>query len=224
MQLDRKIKILDGLPDKVYQQTISTIKWKDYQPDVEIIVYKEVSSDIYFLGKGHARATMYSRSGREVSYQDLYGGDVFGELSAIDELPRSAHVVTVEPSSIGALPRREFMKLFHAYHQVSDAVLLRLVSIIRDLSDRVYQYGALDVKDRVRKEILHLALQNMTGPNSAVIEPMPKHVEIANRVNTHREAVTRELNTLSKMGLIHQEKRVLTIDDIEKLSELLPEY
>ena len=149
---------------------------------------------------------------------------MFGELSAIDELPRSAHVVAIEPSRIGSLSRREFLKLFHTYPEVSDAVLLRLVSIIRDLSDRVYQYGALDVKDRVRKEILHLALRNMTGPNSAVITPMPKHVEIANRVNTHREAVTRELNTLAKMGLIRQERRVLTIDDVAKLSDLLPEY
>lgn len=224
MQFDRKIKILSGLPDEIYAQTVSVIHWRDYQPGVEIIVYKEVSSDIYFVAQGHVRATMYSRSGREVSYQDLYDGDVFGELSAIDELPRSAHVVVIKPSRIGAMSRQEFMRLFHTYPQVSEAVLLRLVAIIRDLSDRVYQYGALGVKDRVRKEILHLALQNMTGANTAVIKPMPKHVEIANRVNTHREAVTRELNTLSKMGLIHQDKRVLTVDDVAKLAELLPEY
>lgn len=224
MRSDRTIKILSGLPEDVYQEATSAIRWRDYPAGMEIIVYKETSSDIYFLATGHARATMYSRSGREVSYQDLYSGDVFGELSAIDELPRSAHVVTVEPSRIGSMSRSEFMRLFHTYSQVSEALLLRLVAIIRDLSDRVYQYGALDVKDRVRKEILHLALQNMTGPNSAVISPMPKHVEIANRINTHREAVTRELNTLAKMGLIRQEKRVLTVDDVTKLSEMLPEY
>ena len=224
MQNDRQIKILRGLPDDVYAQILSVIHWREYQPGVEIIVYKEDSSDIYFVDRGHVRVTIYSRSGREVSYQDLYGGDIFGELSAIDELPRSAHVVTIKPSRIGSMSRKEFIDLLHTYPEVSDAVLLRLVEVIRDLSDRVYQYGALGVRDRVRKEILHLALQHMTGPNSAMIKPMPTHVEIANRVNTHREAVTRELNTLSKMGLIRQQKRVLTIDDVKRLTDLLPEY
>jgi hypothetical protein len=43
-------------------------------------------------------------------------------------------------------------------------------------------------------------------------------------VNTHREAVTRELNELSRMGLIEQDKRVLTVTTVSGLIELLPEY
>lgn len=218
-----RIKIFDDLPGKVYQQIESKIRWKKYEPDTEVILYREESTDVYFVGEGHVRATMFSYSGKEVSYQDLFAGETFGELSAIDGLPRSAHVVVIEPSTIGAMSQHDFMDAIHTYPEVSTAVLIRLTAVVRGLSDRVYQYGALDVKDRVRKEILELARQNMSGPNTALIPDMPKHVEIATRINTHREAVTRELNTLSKMGLIHQERRILTVNDVAKLSALLPE-
>jgi hypothetical protein len=61
-------------------------------------------------------------------------------------------------------------------------------SMVRFLADRVYQYGALDVKDRIRMEVLRLARENMTGDDIATIHSFPTHREIANRVNTHREA------------------------------------
>ena len=216
------IKIFSDLPEQVYQKIKAKIHWIKYQPNAEVIQYQEESTDVYFVREGHVRATMFSYSGKEVSYQDLFAGDIFGELSAIDGLPRSAHVVVIEPSIIGSMSRKDFMEAIHTHSEVSTAVLVRLTGVIRGLSDRIYQYGALDVKDRVRKEILELARQHMSGPNTAVIPDMPKHLEIANRINTHREAVTRELNTLSKMGLIQQHRRVLTVNDVAKPSAMLP--
>ena len=218
-----RIKIFSGLPDQDYQQIESMIRWRKYEPDTEIILYKEKTTDVYFVREGHVRATLFSSSGREVSYQDLLAGDIFGELSALDGLPRAAHVVVIEPSNIGSMSSKDFRQVIHTYPQVSDAITIRLVSVIRALTDRVYRYDALGVKDRVRNEVFNLARQHMTGPNTAVIPSMPKHVEIANRIDTHREAVTRELNTLSKMGLIHQDHRVLTVKNVAKLEALLPE-
>ena len=95
--------------------------------------------------------------------------------------------------------------------------------MVRFLADRVYQYGALDVKDRVRAEILRLARENSSSDDEIDVNNFPTHTEIANRVNTHREAVTRELNELAKMGVIEQEKRTLTVTSISRLEELLPE-
>ncbi|MFA9420203.1 MAG: helix-turn-helix domain-containing protein, partial [Gammaproteobacteria bacterium] len=103
------------------------------------------------------------------------------------------------------------------------AALKRLASLVRFLVDRVYQYGALDVKDRVRTEVLRLARESMSGDDSATIQHFPTHSEIANQVDTHREAVTRELNELSRMGLIEQNQRVVTVKAVSHLEELLPE-
>ena len=218
-----RINIFADLPGDVYRRAVSKILWKEYAENTKILSHKEESSDIYFIKDGHVRATMYSYSGKEVSYQDLFMGDIFGELSAIDGLPRSTHVVAIKTSQIGSMCRNEFISLIRSYPDVSTRVLASLTTKIRDLTDRVYQCGALDVKDRLRKEILRLAKQNMTGPNSALIAGLPKHVELANRINTHREAVTRELNALFRLGLIQQDQRILAVNDVDKLAALVPE-
>ena len=223
MKIPGKIKIFEGLPDEVYDPIERLIRWKAYERGGVIIPYNEKSTDVYFVGKGHVRSTMFSMLGREVTYRDLYRGEIFGELSALDGLPRSASVVAIEPSYIGEMSSDEFFKIIHTYPVVSDAVMIKLVSVIRVLTDRVYRYDALAVKDRVRQEIFQLAQQHMTGANTAVIPNMPKHAEIANRIDTHREAVTRELGLLFKMGLISQKNRELAVTDMKKLSELLPE-
>ncbi len=73
----------------------------------------------------------------------------------------------------------------------------------------------MDVKNRVRAELLRLASESKNSDGSATIESMPTHAEIASRVITHREAVTRELSDLEKLGLLRKEgqrKAVITLN------------
>lgn len=219
----KRTQIFAGLADDAHAEIAQLIHWKEYKKGVEVVSYKGTGREVYFLAEGHVRATIFSFSGKEISYQELSPGSMFGELSAIDAKPRTAHVITVEPALIGSMSGRDFWTLIHKYPEVSAGVLKRLATLVRFLSDRVYQYGALDVKDRVRAEVLRLARENMTSGKSAVIDKMPTHAEIANRINTHREAVTRELNELSRLGVIDQKKRVLTVADVDALASLLPE-
>jgi predicted transcriptional regulator len=56
---------------------------------------------------------------------------------------------------------------------------------------------------------------------NARIAPAPTHPEIAARVSTHREAVTRELTRLARIGLIEREKNALVVTDLERLAEMV---
>jgi CRP/FNR family cyclic AMP-dependent transcriptional regulator len=149
---------------------------------------------------------------------------MFGELSAIDQLPRTANVIALEPALIGTISGGDYWRLIERYPAIAAATLKRLASMIRFLIDRVYQYGALDVKDRVRMEVLRLAREVLSDNDTATIRNFPTHKEIANRVNTHREAVTKELNELTRMGLIEQKKRALTVKSVAGLTDLISEH
>ncbi len=61
----------------------------------------------------------------------------------------------------------------------------------------------------------------MVGENTAMIRPAPTHAEFASRVSTHREAVTRELNQLSRDGLVERQAGALAIHDVERLARLV---
>ena len=219
----RKTIVFKDLDDHAYDHILNVIYWKQYRQGVEVIPYKDDSDEVYFIASGQVRITIFSFSGKEISYQELGPGEMFGELSAIDQLPRTANVITLDTANIGSVSRSDFWEIIGRYPSVAEAVLKRLASIVRFLADRVYQYGALDVKDRIRAEILRLARKNTTNGDTVIIQYFPTHSEIANRINTHREAVTKELNELSRMGLIEQNKRVLTVTAVSHLAELLPE-
>lgn len=219
----RKIELFKSLDDEGYGQVSSLVKWKQYRKGAEIISYLSENDDVFFIASGRVRVTIFSFTGKEISYQELGPGGMFGELSAIDQLPRTANVITSVSSRIGVLSRNDYWRLIDQYPGVAAATMKRLAGLVRFLVDRVYQYGALDVKDRVRMEVLRLARENMSSDDTATIHNFPIHREIANRVNTHREAVTRELNELSRLGLIEQKRRVLKVTAVSQLMGLLSE-
>jgi CRP-like cAMP-binding protein len=220
----RRIKLFKALDDEAIGLISSLVKWKQYRKGTEIIPYMSENDEVYFIASGGVRVTIFSFSGKEISYQELGPGEMFGELSAIDQAPRAANVIAMESALIGMISGEEYRRLIDRYPSVAMATLKRLASMIRFLVDRVYQYGALDVKDRVRMEVLRLARESMSNDDTADITNFPTHQEIANRVNTHREAVTRELNELTRMGLIEQHQRVLKVKTVTGLSELLAAY
>ena len=220
----RDIELFRSLDDEALGLVSSLVKWKRYQEGIEIIPYMSENDEVYFIASGGVRVTIFSFSGKEISYQELGPGKMFGELSAIDQAPRTANVIALEPALIGIISGADYWGLIDRYPSVAAATMKRLASMIRFLVDRVYQYGALDVKDRIRMEVLRLARENMSNEDTADITNFPTHQEIANRVNTHREAVTRELNELTRMGLIEQHRRLLTVKTVAGLTELLSEY
>ena len=104
---------------------------------------------------------------------------------------------------------------------VAQALLPRLVKTIRALTTRVYEFSTLAVNNRIQAELLRLASLGPREGKSARIVPTPTHVEIASRISTHREAVTRELNRLSRIGVIERQGGRLLVKDVDRLAEMV---
>ena len=118
---------------------------------------------------------------------------------------------------MASLSAAEFLKIFQTEPAVALAVACQLVRTIRGLDRRVYEFSTLAVNNRIRSELLRLANLHKAG-NSARIVPAPTHVEIASRVSTHREAVTRELNRIARLGIIERQGHTLLVKDVDRLA------
>jgi CRP/FNR family cyclic AMP-dependent transcriptional regulator len=194
-----------------------------YAAKQEIVSHAEQSSDVYFIVSGQVRATIYSAGGREVAFRDLGAGDMFGDLSAIDGKPRSASVVAVVDSFVISMTAKAFLEVLQAYPTVAMAALLELVDLVRGLCERVIEMSTLGVKNRIHAELLRLAQRKMNDGKTAVLQPAPTHADIASRVSTHREAVTRELNHLAQIGLLERRTGALVITDVPGLAHMVEE-
>ncbi|SFO22435.1 Crp/Fnr family transcriptional regulator [Nitrosospira briensis] len=185
------------------------------------VIIRQPHDSTFFIVQGMIQVIYYSREGHEVILYDLSSGDMFGELAAIDGHTRSATVIAKKDSVLASLPTQSFLDLTYSNRDVYLAVLKRLTSQVRHLIDRVYSLSTLKVSDRIRTELLRLAKTHPAAPNRGVISPIPTHAELASRLSTHREAVTRELNELARQKVIARTGRDLHILDMTSLGKMV---
>jgi CRP/FNR family cyclic AMP-dependent transcriptional regulator len=217
------IAVFSGLPPDTLNRIQSRCSWRRYEPHEPIIEYLDASNDVFFLTAGEARVSIYSIDGKVVTFCDVGPGDMFGEIAAIDGGPRSTSIEARAKCLIASMSGSAFRELLHSEPAVAQAVLRYFAAKIRDLTTRVYELSALAVGNRIRSEVLRLARSSSRQAKSARIDMAPTHAEIASRTSTHREAVTRELNRLSRFGIIEQRGRTLTVKDIDRLAAMVHE-
>jgi len=102
--------------------------------------------------------------------------------------------------------------------------MMHLTKQVRTLTGRVVEFSTLAVRNRVQAELLRRAGDVPPTVNQAALSPAPTHAEIASRISTHREAVTRELSWLEDHGVIAKEGRTLRIKDLAKLRQMAAEF
>jgi CRP-like cAMP-binding protein len=168
-----KIEPFTGLDDESLAEVASTCRFERFEAKRQVIAYQDDSADVFFIVSGTVRVVIHSLSGKEISYRDLEGGEMFGELAAIDG------------------------------------------------DQRLYEMRTLDVQSRIRAELVRLAEDSLGEDNTATISPLPTSADIAARVNTRREAVSRELASLTRRGLIERHQKSLMIRDFAGLSQLV---
>ena len=210
---EQELKTLSGIPllanlgELERQRYESVCAWRSYQEDQEIIGRESDSTDVFFVVSGLVRVVNYSFSGREVSYEDIANGHLFGELAAIDGKPRSAGVVAREESLLAAMPAPAFLKLVTEHPPVSHAMMQRLAEIIRASTDRIMDLSTVGAHNRVFAEILRLARPQLKDDGTAEVRPIPVHADIASRVSTTRESVARAISELIKKKLVTRAER-----------------
>lgn len=215
------IDIFAGVTPGDLEILAKKFRWKQYRAGQQIISHLDESTDVYLVIEGKVRVIVYSPAGKEVTFRDVDAGDCFGELAAIDDLPRSATVAALTDSLIAYMSAEIFWEILRTHSDVAALVMKKLANLVRSLSERVFEFSALAVRNRVHAELLRLARHHMIDENSALIRPAPTHAELASRISTHREAVTRELSNLSKDGLVERQAGALAIHDVERLARMV---
>ncbi len=196
---------------------------KVFKKGAQIVRVMDRDTNLYLINSGNVRVTLYSNEGKEVNLVDIAEGGNFGEFSAIDGKPRSANVIALSDTTITIVPPTEFIRMLEKYPAVCIEILQQLTGIVRRLCDRIFEYSTLDVADRVRTELLRLAKENLDYDGIARVVNPPTQSDFASRVSCTREAVSRELKKLEKLGIIKRESKRLIIEDCKRLQELVDE-
>ena len=186
-----------------------------------IIDHQDETSEVFVVLEGSLRVELFSLNGREIILADVSRGDLVGEFAALDEQPRSATVTASSNCTLATIPGPVFKQAVLAHPATAEWIATRFTRQIRLLTERMFEMNALAVRSRLHCELLRLSLDAGVSGNAAVVSPAPTHQQIASKIGTHREAVTRELGYLQDQAITQQDGRKLTICDVEKLAEIV---
>ncbi len=187
-----------------------------------IIAEAAEAQDVYLIRSGKMQISLLSPKGRDVILRDVGPGQIIGELAAIDGRSRSASVVALEDSEVAYMSGPLFIEFLAAEPEAAIWIARRLAAWVRDLTDKAFELATQSVACRVQGELLRLAAAQKAGAGAEEVEirPMPTHAELAARIGTHREAVSREMAQLAGEGLLRQQGRSLHILSLPALKSL----
>ncbi|WP_395708696.1 Crp/Fnr family transcriptional regulator [Reyranella sp.] len=212
----RALSLFENLSPEKLSRIADLCAFHSYGESEQIVGEHERTNDVFFVLTGTVRVKSYSSSGREVIFDNISAGTVFGEFSAVDHRPRSATVIASTDCVVARLASTRFLKILEENSSIAIQLIELLVLKVRAMSERVFEISALPVRERVRRELVRLAASGIIVGTSVVIRRAPTHYEIASRIGSHREAVTRELSQLKAERLIEVRLREIRIVDFER--------
>jgi CRP/FNR family transcriptional regulator, cyclic AMP receptor protein len=215
----RQVALFSSLPDEELSSVARRSTIQRYTERQEILSAGDSGTEVFFILSGRVEVRNYSKSGREFVYSTIGAGESFGEFAAIDGLPRSASIVALEDSLVCRMGSSEFLSVLSSNFDIALKLLRLLTAKLRGLTDRQLELVASNSRDRILSELARLADTGIKRGASITIQPAPTHYEIAARVGSQREAVTKELNRLEALGYVRVSRKHIVILDMARFRE-----
>jgi CRP/FNR family cyclic AMP-dependent transcriptional regulator len=181
----------------------------------QVLFYEgDEGRDVYLLLSGQVKASIASAAGREIILDVIDGGELLGELSAIDREPRSATVTALTEVEVIIAPTDEFLGFLAARPRVALAFVQLIAARLRRTSHRQLEFGTSDALGRLCGCLLEMTERYGTEAGGArrVSMPIAQH-DVAAITGLSREAVVKGLRALRALGWIEARGRDVVVRD-----------
>jgi len=203
------VPLFKGLAAPELDKFAELLREKTY-PKGSVILFEDDPGDsLFIVREGRVKVVLVAEDGREVILGLLGVGEHFGELSLIDDQPRSAHVIAMEESALLVLRRDDFRRRVEASPSVAWSLLTELSRRLRRADDKIGSLVLLDVPGRIARMLLDSASEG----GSELIEKPLTHQTIAHLIGASRETVSRAMREFQDSGWIVIEHRRIRIAD-----------
>ncbi|MBE0612735.1 MAG: cyclic nucleotide-binding domain-containing protein [Burkholderiales bacterium] len=200
--------MFSGLDDEQLSVLARTIVRKSVGRNARIIGAGDPTDSLYIVINGRLKVLMSDEQGREVILSILGPGEFFGEMGLLDDSPRSATVVSLEPCELLTISKTDFKRRLAENSDLSLMVMRGLVKRLREADQKIGSLALMDVYGRVARLLLEMA-EDVEG-EKVVVKKMSKQ-DIAKMIGASREMVSRVMKDLQLSGSIVQRGRSLVL-------------
>jgi CRP/FNR family cyclic AMP-dependent transcriptional regulator len=212
----KAVPLFSSFPDEQLRMLASVVTRRSVPRSTTIMASGDATDSLYIVLSGRLKVMMSDAEGKEVILSILGSGEFFGEMGLIDDAPRSASVVAIEPCELLCIAKRDFKKCLAENFEMAMAVMRGLVRRLREADRKIGSLALLDVYGRVARLLLDMS-ETVEG-EKVVTKRLPKQ-DIAKMIGASREMVSRVMKDLQMGGYIEVRGSNIVLRD----SIVLPE-
>jgi len=180
---------------------------RTFAKNTVVVSEGDKTDSLYIVVSGRVKIYVSDDQGKEMILNQAGAGEYFGEM-VLDAGPRSASVMTLEPTRFLVVPKEDFAAFLATSPEFALHLIRKLIRRVRGLTHDIKSLALMDVYGRVARMLLELAVER---DGALVIEDRPTQQEMANRVGASREMISRILSELTAGGYIEVARDRITI-------------
>jgi len=173
-----------------------------YPKNTIIVSEGDKTDSLYIILEGRVKAFVSDGEGHDMVLSTQGPGEYFGEM-VLDEGPRSASIMTLEPARFLVVPKSDFREFVARNPAFALSLIEKLIGRARALTASVKSLALMDVYGRVARLLVELAEDS--GGQLGISQRLTQQ-EIASRIGASREMVSRILKDLSTGGYLTQSR------------------
>ena len=204
------VPLFAGLDEAQLNVLVRMVVRKNFGRNTKIIGAGDPTDSLYIIIDGRVKVLMSDEQGREVILSILGRGEFFGEMGLLDDSPRSASVVTLEPCELLSISKSDFKGTLAENFDLSLMVMRGLVKRLREADGKIGSLALMDVYGRVARLLLEMA-EDVNG-EKVVVKKLSKQ-DIAKMIGASREMVSRVMKDLQLGGYIEVRGRSIVLRD-----------
>jgi len=219
----KKVPLFSDLNEAELASVSALASCIEMQKNNIVVQELDPGNSLYIILSGEVKVSTYSADGREVVLALLGKGSFFGEMSVLDEEPRSANVTTMRDCTLANIRRKDLVTLLLKQPGIALKLLTETASRLRKTSNMLKRISSMDVPHRLYAHLLdHCQRFSQQHHNGWHITALPTHQLLADQLSTSRETISRIISRLKKEGIIKQgEERGKIHIHIDALEDLL---
>lgn len=206
----KSVPLFANFPDDQLRALSNLVRRRSAPRSSLIMAAGDATDSLYVVISGRLKVMMGDAEGKEVILSLIGPGEFFGEMGLIDDSPRSASVITIEPCELLSLSRPDFKKCMAENFEMAMAVMKGLVRRLREADRKIGSLALLDVYGRVARLLIDMA-ENVNGQR-IVTKRLPKQ-DIAKMIGASREMVSRVMKDLQMGGYIEMRGSTIVVRD-----------
>ncbi len=215
----KQIPLFSHLKDLQLKEIASRCKKVLYKKNAVIFQKTDMSTDLYIVNNGSLKAVLIDDEGDEMVLARFGEGAFFGELSLLDGKGRSATIVADKDSELSVLTKDVFLDLINTDPRIAIGLMTTLVQRLRKADEMIESLAFQEVGERLVRALTEIAKSSANTQPGFLAGEKLTHKELAGRIGSSREAVSKCMKALTSRGLVKESEGMILIaaDALDRL-------